>query len=93
MGFGLEIHYHFTPHKSWFVKYKSLNGGVTTMTNNHLCEIASIGMLHIQLDYGLIFILNNVLHVFVILVLAFTCVKYSIFILFMVLYVHYNVSY
>ena len=52
-----------TPHHEWFSNYTRSRHGVVHLGDNYAYDIASIGTVQLQFQYGSIFTLQHVWHV------------------------------
>ncbi|KAH7550154.1 hypothetical protein JRO89_XS13G0144400 [Xanthoceras sorbifolium] len=55
--------FHMCPNRDYFSTYKSVQGGVVLMGNNHACKIAGMGTVKIKMHDGVIRTLTDVRHI------------------------------
>ncbi|TYK14225.1 putative polyprotein [Cucumis melo var. makuwa] len=54
--------YHMTSKKNWFVDYKSQEGDLVYMGNNHDCEIIGVGLVLLKLSHNMEVLLKVRIH-------------------------------
>ena len=55
--------FHMCPNRDYFSTYKSVQGGVVLMGNNHACKIAGMGTIKIKMHDGVVRTLTDVRHI------------------------------
>ncbi|KAL5757095.1 hypothetical protein ACOSQ2_021841 [Xanthoceras sorbifolium] len=55
--------FHMCPNRDYFSTYKSVQGGVVLMGNNHACKIAGVGTVRIKMHDGVVRTLTDVRHI------------------------------
>lgn len=55
--------YHMCPNRKWFTDYRSINGGIVLMGNNHACKTVGLGSIKIKMHDGVVRTLLDVRHV------------------------------